>query len=148
LPAAHLEDACGAAEEGDQQVVDSRVGACLQLRGIHEVEGGHQEVERRRQERHANHDQQVLARDLKQADIVGAQGETQAENGAHQRRNEHGADDDSRGVDIQPYGCDDDGEAENPQVGTLKGDVGPDGLGGCGRVHRIVDVPDPLQPFP
>ena len=59
----------------------------------------------------------------KHVDIHSAHGKAHADNGTHEGRDEHGADDDGGGVDIQTQRGDEDGENEHPEVAAAEGDA-------------------------
>ena len=145
LLAALLEDACKAAEEGDGHVVDGGVGAGKQFARVAQVERSEQEVEQRGHKAYRYHHKQVLHRCLHQLHVVGAQAESHTEDGAHQGRYEHGADDDGDGVHIESDGGDDHGNHENPGVRPAEIDVAADGLLGQGGIDVVVQVQSRLH---
>ena len=124
-------DACRAAAEGDEHVVERRRRAGQQFRlrlaerRDEEVGGGRQHTD------DGGHDV-VLHGTLHQVDVVGAHGQSHADDGSHEGRNEHSADDDCRRIDIQAKRGNEDGKDEHPEVGTSKrhaiADLADDGL--------------------
>ena len=103
-------DAGQSAEGGDEHIVDggTRTGQKFRLgiaqRRQQEVEGGSQQADN-------HHHQQVANRLAQQFHVVDTHRKAHPVDRSHQGGNQHGADDDGGGVDIQSHRSDDDGEA-------------------------------------
>ena len=91
----------GSAEEGNQHVIQSRRSACQQL-AARIAQRRDEEVDRRRHHRNQRRHAIVFQRPLQQIEVADANTQSHADDGAHQRRDKHGADDDRRRVDVQP----------------------------------------------
>ena len=140
LFAAAFQDAGQAAEKGDNHVVDGGGGAGFQLRGIHQRKRREDEEERGGRKGNDHHYQEVLGGRFEEVQVVGSQGQAHADDGAHEGRDQHGADDDRRGVDIEPHGSQHDGESQNPDIGPAEPNARLDALGGAFRVHIFEDI--------
>ena len=125
-----FQDAGQAAEECNQHVVNSGVGAGQQFRRILQAEGAEEEIQGGSQNADAHHNGQVLERIEHQIPVQSAQTKPEAQDGTHHRRNEHRADDDGNGVDIQAHGGYHNGESQDENVGAPEGDVLANGRGG------------------
>ena len=134
LLAAILQDARQAAEQGDKHIVNGGAGAGLKLRGIHQRQGRYNEKEGGCHQRDEHHHQQVAPGRLEKVQVVGSQRQTGADNRAHERGDQHGADNHRRGVYIEAYRGDNNGKSENPDIGAPEPDIAFDALGGSGRV--------------
>ena len=108
-------DAGQTAEKGDEHVEDSGPSACQQFR-LRVAERRDQEVQERGQQTDQHHNAEVLDGLLQQVFIHYAHGETDAVDGSHQGRNQHCADDDGGGVDVQSHRSHDDGKHQNPHI--------------------------------
>lgn len=140
LLAAGLQDARKAAEKGDQDVVDSGAGPGFQFRRVRQVERGKEEEQGRCHEGDQDHHEEVLRRHFQEVGVVGPKGQADADDRAHQRRNEHRSDDHRRRIHIQPHRGDDNGEREDPHIGSPEPDATFDPLRGVVSVDVIVNV--------
>ena len=113
----------GAAAEGYEHVVEGGGGARQQLAaGL--AQGREEEVERSREHRDDGGHAVVAQRAPQQLVVADAHAQAHADDGAHEGRDEHGADDDRRRVDVEPQRGYQDGEHENPQVGAAEHHAG------------------------
>ena len=103
------------AEQGDQHVVGRRHRAGQQLAAVRR-EGRHEEIDRRGDNRHDEHQRIVAQRLFEQLEIVDAQRKADAHNRAHDRRNEHGADNYGRRIDVQAERRDHRRKNQHPKV--------------------------------
>ena len=108
-------DARQAAEQGDQHVVGRRHGARQQLAAVRR-ERRDEEIDRRGDDGDDEHQRQVAQRLLEQFEIVDAQREADTHDRAHDRRNEHRADDHRGRIDVQAQRGDHRGEDQHPEV--------------------------------
>ena len=78
---------------------------------------------------------------LQQLQVADAHGQAHADDGSHERRHEHGADNHRRGIDIQAQRGDEYGEDENPQRRATETDAFADFLYHGGFVgHLPVEI--------
>ena len=115
-------DAGQAAEEGDEHVVDGRRGACQQL-ALRLADGRDEEVNGGRDDAEERCRKVAAQGALNQVEVRDAEAQPEAHDGAHERGDKHGADDDGRGVGVQPERGQEDGEDEDPEVGAAKLDA-------------------------
>ena len=87
---------------------------------------GDQEIERGREHADGRCHEIVPDGAFQKVEIADTYAQSHADDGAHQGRNEHGADDDGRGVDVESERGDEDGEHQNPQVGAMECDATAD----------------------
>ena len=113
-----FEDACKSAEERYQHVIYGRGSACLKFGGVCKIQWRQKEEERRCYQAYHHHDEQVAQSVAKQFGIVHSKSEAHANDRAHDRGDQHGADYHRGGVDVQADRSDDDGKCENPYVGA------------------------------
>ena len=106
------------------------------------------EIDRRCQETDTHHYPQIAKGTLQQLHVERADSQADAVDRTHQRRDQHGADDDRRGVDIQPDGRDNDGEKQNPDVDAAELDRAADGGNGRLDIGVIVNDQQGLEPAP
>ena len=118
-----LQDAGEAAEEGDEHIVQRGVGTRQQLGGVLQPQGGKQKIEKRGPNADAHHDKEILQRRPHQLVVVNAKAETKAQDGRHNGRDKHRADDDGDGIDIEPHRSDDDGADEDEDIGPSEMDA-------------------------
>ena len=140
LLAAVFQNSGHAAEKGDEDVVDGGAGTGLQFGGIHQRQGREQEKQRGSQQGDDHHHQQVFAGRFEQVHVVGAQRQSGADDGPHQRGHQHGTDDNGGGIHIQADGRQDDGEGQNPGVGAVEPDGRLDALARALGVNLVEDV--------
>ena len=111
-----------AAEEGDEYVPDG--GACAGdhlRRGL--LQGRQQKIEGGGDQADGHLGAEAGQRPAHEGQVLHRQGVAQSEYAAHQRRNEHGADNDGGGVYVQADGGDENGQHQNPHVGAVNGGV-------------------------
>lgn len=132
-------DAGESAEGGDQHVEDGGPGSRQQFR-LRVAERGEQEVQGGGDQTDADHQSEVACRALEQLHVEGADGEADSVDGPHQRGDEHRADDDGGGVDVEPDGGDEDGEEEHPDVDAAELHRLRDGVDGGLHVGVAVDA--------
>ena len=125
------DDTRQSAEESDQHVVSRRNRARQQL-ALRSAQRRNDEIERRGQNAHKHHEAEIAHRTLQQVEIVDADRQSHAHDRAHQRRNEHRADNDGRRVDIQAQRSYERRENQHPQVRAAKIDPATD------IVHHLV----------
>ena len=134
LLAAVLQNARQTAEKGDEHIVDGGAGAGLQFRGIHQRQGRHNEKEGGCHQRDEHHDHQVAPGRLEKVQVIGSQRQTGADNGPHERGNQHGANNHCRGIHIEAHRGNDDREGKNPDIGAPEPDTALNALGGPSSV--------------
>ena len=123
LLARQLQDTRYAAKKRNHHVIDGRVGTCEQFGRIVSLQWCHQKIQRRGNERDGKHDAEVLERLHEQFGVVGAEPHTKTDDRTHQRRNQHRANDDGNGVDIQSHTGDNDGHEQDIDCRSTEGDV-------------------------
>ena len=133
----HGHDAGQPAEEGDEHVVDGGRSTGQQLAAGF-VQGRNPEVDGRGNHTEECGHRQVAERPLDEFVVVDAQPQTYTHNGAHEGRNQHGADDDRRRVGVQPQRGDKYGKNQNEDGRALELYPGPDSLYRGGFVLSIL----------
>ena len=92
-------DSCQTAEHGNQHVVGRRYGAGQQLAAVRR-KGRHEEIDRRSDDCHNEHQRVVAQRLFQQFEIVDAQRKPDTHNRPHNRGNKHGPDNHGGRIDV------------------------------------------------
>ena len=140
-----LDDARQAAEEGDEHVVDGGSGSSQQLRRVGQTQGTEEEEDGRGQNADDDHHAVVLQGVFHQIGVFGAQTQAKAQDGTHHGRDQHGADDDGDGVDVQAHRGDDDGAGQDKDVGAFEGDILADRGAGVLVVDLVGEMDELFQ---
>ena len=119
------DDACRASAESYQHVVERRRRASQQF-ALHLAVRRDQEIERRRRDADERRHGVVLESSPQKLDVPDTKSQSHPDDWAHERRDKHRADDDSRRVDVQSKRRDEDSQNQNPHVGAAKRHVAGD----------------------
>ena len=135
------------AEKRDQHVVDGWTRACQQL-GVSDGERRDGEVEGRSKQARRHREREVLERFPKQRKVVGCQAVAHAVDRPHERRNQHRADNDRRGVHVEADRGEDDGGNQHPDARAAKHNIGLDRVvDGIERLRILAQADNTQQRF-
>ena len=116
-PCTQGDDTCSTAAEGYEYIIERGRRACQQLR-LCLAERRQEKINSGRQHTDEGCYAEVLACALQQVEIIGADSQPHAHDGAHEWRDKHGTNDDSCRVDVQSQRSNEDGEDKHPEVGS------------------------------
>ena len=140
-----LEHSGRTAEEGDEYVIDRRVGPGQELGRVLQVERGEDEVEGRCHNGYSHHQAQVLERTDDELHVIGPEAEGRTEDRSHKRGDKHGADDHRDRVDVQSDRGYDYGERKDVNVRATEQYAPPDVLVSHREVHVVREVQNALE---